>query len=530
MLEGDGVGLVRYDQDASVVQPVLQVGGGGISDLNRSSTVDLIRGHSFDPAGATSIGDGIFEGRQILSNAAGSYDVKALVVLTDGVENRSRYIADVAAEINEKTYAIGLGTPQNTSAAALQTISGNNGGFLLVTGAIGADNRFLLQKYFLQILAGVTTAEVVLDPDGQLAPGRVHRIPFQLTEADAGVDVILLSSFVEAVDFRLQTPNGLILEPWRAMSEPAMRYVLGKGVSYYRLVLPTQLVADRFDQGGTWHALLTIGRPRLRPSGDNDQGIDTSIARGLHANQAQRLRAQRRSGVMNEQRRSFAVSQNANPSTLRSGALAWHATHQIGAPSGDGGHALPFSLIVHSYSSVSLRAELQQSGYEPGALVRVEAFLTQSGVSLREEAAVWGELTRPNGAVSTIEFRRGDPGAYAAEFIAGGTGVHKLRLRARGRTRLGLPFTREQTLTAVVWRGGDRDAETASGGGDRLIDSLADRDGALCQLLECLLKGGGIEPDLERRLRAAGIDLEHIRRCLEVHCAHSGKRRAQSDG
>ena len=113
--------------------------------------------------------------------------------MTDGIENRARYIADVASANQRATYALGLGTPQNTSAAALQTISGNNGGFLLITGAIGTDNRFLLQKYFLQILAGVSNADVVLDPEGELSPGRVHRIPFQLTRADAGVDVILLT-------------------------------------------------------------------------------------------------------------------------------------------------------------------------------------------------------------------------------------------------------------------------------------------------------------------------------------------------
>ena len=106
--------------------------------------------------------------------------------MTDGIENRARYIADVAPQINEATYALGLGTPQNTSAAALQTISGNNGGFLLITGAIGTDNRFLLQKYFLQILAGVSNADVVLDPEGELSPGRVHRIPFQLTARRCG--------------------------------------------------------------------------------------------------------------------------------------------------------------------------------------------------------------------------------------------------------------------------------------------------------------------------------------------------------
>src|SRR6185295_5765750 len=143
-----------------------------------------------------------------------------------GVENSTRMIADVAGQINEFTYAVGLGKPQNISVQALQNISGNNGGYMLVTGAIGTDNRFLLQKYFLQILAGISNADVVLDPEGELSPGRVHRIPFQLTGADTGVDVILLTPYTQIVDFRVQTPSGLIIEPWRAMSEPGMRYVL----------------------------------------------------------------------------------------------------------------------------------------------------------------------------------------------------------------------------------------------------------------------------------------------------------------
>lgn len=525
MLEGDGVGLVRYDQDAQVVQQVLQLGAGGISDLNRGNAIDLIRGNSFDPAGATSIGDGIFEGRQILNNAAGGYDVKAIAVLTDGVENRSRYIADVAAEINEKTYAIGLGTPQNTSAAALQTISGNHGGFLLITGSIGTDSRFLLQKYFLQILAGVSNAEVVLDPDGELAPGIVHRIPFTLTDADAGVDVILLSPFVKAVDFRLQTPTGLILEPWRAMAEPAMRYMLGNGVSYYRLVLPTQLIAERFDQGGAWHALLTVGHPRLKPSVDNEQGIDTGIARGMHAGQAQRLRAQRGS-VVSEQRRSFAIAQMA--ASFDSAAMARTAHVSAGADVAGTRRTLPYSLIVHSYSNVSLRAEARQSSYEPGALVQVEATLTQSGLPALIEGVVWGELTRPDGTQVNVEFQPVEAGRFTAQFVAGTTGVHRLRVRGRGRTRKGMPFARERTLTAAVWRGGDRDAEAGTGGVDRLIEALDERDERLCELLKCLLRyGGSVEPELEKRLRAAGLDMEHIRKCLESICARARRPRSQ---
>jgi hypothetical protein len=499
MLEGDGVGLVRYDQDAQVVQPVLQLGAGGISDLNRSNTLDLIRGNSFDPAGATSIGDGIHEGRQILDTAAGTYDVKALAVLTDGVENRERYIADVAGEINERTYAIGLGTPQNTSAAALQTVSGNHGGFLLVTGAIGTDNRFMLQKYFLQILAGVSQAEVVLDPDGQLVPGVVQRIPFQLTEADAGVDVILLSPYVKAVDFRLQTPSGLLLEPWRALADPAMRYIAGREVSCFRLVLPAQLQADRYDQGGTWHALLTIGSPKLQPTAGHEQGIDASIVRGLHATPAQRRRTMQSTAITGELQRSFAVAQAEN-------ASAPGATR--------GQRALPYSLLVHSWSSVALRAELFQASHEPGARVDVSAVLTQSGIPLDSQAAVWADVTRPDGSSFTLVLLATEPGRHAASFIAGSPGVHKLRLRARGQTRKGMTFTREQTLTAVAWRGGDRDPVQGGGRGHE----------SLCEWLECLLRRGGvIQPELEKRLREAGLDLDALRKCVAGHCNDRGR-------
>ena len=49
MLEGDGIGLVRYNEDAQQLQQVLQLGAGGLSDVNRSATKDLINGNSLDP-------------------------------------------------------------------------------------------------------------------------------------------------------------------------------------------------------------------------------------------------------------------------------------------------------------------------------------------------------------------------------------------------------------------------------------------------------------------------------------------------
>jgi hypothetical protein len=494
MLDGDGVGIIRYNEDAQRLQPVLALGPGGLSDVNRAAAHDIVNGNGLDPQGATSIGDGIFEGRAVL-DAAPPFDVKALVVLTDGMENSPRSIADVAGQINERTYAVGLGRPQNISVPALQTVSGNNGGFLLMTGAITGDNRFLLQKYFLQILAGISDAEVVLDPDGVLTRDVVHRIPFQLSDADSGVEVVLLTPRPDIVDFRLQTPNGLLLEPWRARSEPTMRYETGSGVAYYRLALPIELRPQRFDQAGTWHAVLQIGRPQTEPTPDNDDGVDLSVLRGRRA-RADRPLPRRR--LFEFERAHAVAAEQAGQAEVETSAAA--------RQDGPGRGAVPYSLVVHAYSSVSLRAHAGQRSYEPGAEVTVNAVLGQSGIPVENDPYVWAEITRPDGSTEVMTLGSTGPGEFGGVVGTTAPGVYRVRVRARGRTRSQRPFVRERTVTAAVWTGGDN--PTGPGGAGGL-------DGALCNVVTCLLKEGVIDRTLEERLRKQGFDLGRARACLE---------------
>jgi L-Lysine epsilon oxidase N-terminal/L-lysine epsilon oxidase C-terminal domain/von Willebrand factor type A domain len=507
MLEDDGVGVVRFNENAQVLEPVVPLGSGGLSDVNRGNTKDIINGNGLDPSGQTSIGDGIFDGRGILNATTTPFDVKSLVVLTDGVENQARWIADVAADINEFTYAVGLGQPQNISVPALQTISGNNGGYLLVTGAIGTDNRFLLQKYFLQILAGISNAEIVLDPEGQLVQGRVERIPFQLTGGDAGVDVILLTPLTRIVDFRVQTPSGQIIEPWRAMSEPGMRFVLSDGVSYYRLALPFEFMPDRFDGGGTWQALLTIGRPRLERS-DSRDGSDPAIRHPAVTQPTELAMAPAR--LARAQRASVLASED--PAT----AFTTSATH-IQDP---GERTLPYSLVVHAYSNLTLEASVEQTSFVPGAPMRLHASLAQSGIPLPQGARVWAEITAPSGALSTVAMQEAGQGQFGGEFTTTTPGVYRIRVRALGTTVTGEPFTREKTLTGAVWRGGDQIADPRNSS-EVIVEYLRDRDERLCALLTCLLRSPTITPELERRLRELGINLDLALKCLAEFCRGS---------
>ncbi|SHM68755.1 LodA/GoxA family CTQ-dependent oxidase [Cryptosporangium aurantiacum] len=437
MLENDGVGLVRFNQDAQALQPVLPLGTGGLSDVNRGRIRDLLSSTELDPDGETSIGDGIAEGRNLLSAAGGDFDGGALVVLTDGLENQERWIADVVGGLTASTYAIGFGQPQNISVPALQALSGNTGAYLLVTGAINSDDRFRLHKYFLQVLAGIAQAEVVLDPDAKLPEGEVERFPFSLVAEDSGVDVVLLTPDPDAVDFRLETPSGQLIEPWRAEVEPGMRHVRSKGVAYYRIALPFEYEQDRFDHAGTWHVVVRWGAPRDERT-ESPNGTDHSL---------------RYVGSAPADVVPGAPDTDDLPRLARRAVLAAEGVAQVDVPTAaarSGG--VPFSLLVHAYSSLTFSAHVTQREFGPGSWVDLDATLVRAGVPLVGWGQVWAEVTRPDTEPLTVALAEDDGGRFTGGFAAHQLGTYRIRIRGRGTTPSGEQISREKTLTAVVWR------------------------------------------------------------------------------
>lgn len=449
MLEGDGVSVVRYNQDAQAVGGRVTLGppptpSNPIS-ITRDGVKGTIDGPDLAPGGSTSIGDGIFEGRNAL--ATSTSPVKALVVMTDGLENQPRWIHDVASSVDEQTFAVGLGTPQNTSAAALQALTGNHGGYLLVTGAITAGRRFVLTKYFLQILAGVSNAEVLLDPEGTLVPGMEARIPIHVCEADGGLDVILLADAPEAIDFRLRSPQGDVIDPAVADARPDIQFVRSRGVGYYRMSLPFAPRPQRRQQEGTWHALLRLAR--YGHAGEQAAFVGRT--------------------------REFR-----------------------------------YALLVHAYSELTFRPWLAQASHEPGRLVQIGGTVTEFGMPVAT-ASVRARITTPDGTVRSLTLSPTAAGEFRGDFTTTIAGVYDVQLRATGRTARGVAFQREQIRTAFAWSGADRTPQPGEGVGDR--------DRRLCELLECVLSHGAITPELEKRARAAGLDIEVLRRCVARWCA-----------
>ena len=444
--DNTGIGVVAFDTDAQAVMPVTEAGP-PVFGAGRAAARDAVRDHATNPAGLTAIGDGVEAAHAMLAPETG-YDVRATIVFTDGHETAAKYIADVADMVTDRVYAIGLGTADAIQPAALTALTNGTGGYMLLTGELGNTDTFLLAKYYLQILAGVTNEDIVLDPQGSIAPGQRHRIPFALSEADISADVILLCPAPRAVRLALETPAGVLVTPADAAALPGTGFVEGANVAYYRFTLPVPVGAGA--AAGVWHAVLEVDGPLFK----------------RHLATLERQRA---------------------------GLYRQIATH-----------GLPYSLNVHAYSNLRLRASLAQDGQEPGARLTLRAVLTEYGLPVSGRARLRAEVTRPDGTAAVLPMPETDAGVFEAGLQATHAGVYRCTVKAVGRTLRHRPFTREQIVTGQVWRGGNQPPPR---GGDVPVE------GQLCEQLRCLVDGGGLSPELLARLRALGLDLDALRKC-----------------
>jgi len=417
--EGNALGIVSFDQDAydvvGITGPLGPPPANPFDDLTRTNLKNLILTHNPNPQGNTSIGDAVAQAHAMLQTpAAAGYLKKAIVVFTDGFETAGQYISDVHNLLtDDNVFAVALGTAQQTQPAALTELCHEHQGFLRLTGALSNDDVFRLNKYFLQILAGVTNEDIVVDPEGWINPGEKHRIPFLLNEADIGSDVILLTQAPQAIKFDLEAPDGSILDRVLANTTPGTSHSFGTNVSFYRMTLPA-LIGGAGQQEGTWHAVLSGG-----------QQVPGSLT---HVDTAAAFK----------------------PDV----------------------HGVHYSLLVHSYSNLRLCARLTQNSYQPGAWLNVRAILTEYGLPVDHRTLVRAEMVRPDMTTAILALNEVQPGVFETNIQATLPGVYQFRVLAAGATLRGRPFTREQGLSGFVWRGGDTPPPTGKDDPGRRDDAI----------------------------------------------------------
>jgi len=405
--KNNGIGIIRFDQDSyppndptyggMVITKVLS---DGFADAARVQALGVIAAHGAH--GDTSVGDGLEMARnQLNALPAGSYDQKAIILLTDGLENSPKSIAEVTGGlIDQKTFAVGLGNESQVNTSALTALAGSTGGYLLLSGLLSSslDDQFRLRKFFLQILAGVTNSSIVKDPLGYINVGTRIRIPFQLSEADINCRVILLTDS-SSVKLSIETPQGDVIDAGNAAGF-GVTFDTTTNLKTSRFNLPIAFQANTI-QAGTWFAILEIEEypypvPRIAQASSEE-----------------------------------SFSQDSQFDLVSKG--------------------IKYCLSIHSFSNLRMTATISQSGFVPGSTFSLRSSLKEYNLPVERRAIVRVELEYPDHTYAVLPLTETEPGIFQTSLTANLVGTYRFRVIAEGGTYKGVPFTREQLLTAAVF-------------------------------------------------------------------------------
>ena len=254
LFDDNGVAMVAF---AKAAQKLTDLAPAGFLDSPvRTQARNEINSHGpkthFPP---TSIGAGLAEAAKIYANSpsAGDFDIQAIIVFTDGWENTKPWISEVGSIIDGRVYAVGVADAASTNNDVLRQLADDTGGFMNVTGALHVDDEFLLEKFFLQVLAGVTNRDIVRDPDGALESGVIDRVPFQVTSSDISFDAVVLCRAPRDVVIELEAPGGTILTK-KVLPPASLR--TGTASAAFRISLPVIPPGVKWE--GRWHIRLKL--------------------------------------------------------------------------------------------------------------------------------------------------------------------------------------------------------------------------------------------------------------------------------
>lgn len=398
--DDDRIGLVRFNQDAQLHLAIETAGGMGDG---RAHAIAALADSNLNPSGGTAIGDGMIQGNTMLTPPS-SATRKAMLVLTDGVETASEYISAVTLGAGIRAYAVGFGLPQNVNVDKLSAVTGNTGGYLLITGDLDSQNEFRLHKYFAQILAGISGDSIVVDPRAEIGVGETQRVPFYVTEADIQFDAVLLTHF-RVLRFTLEAPDGTRIDPTNVAGFNG-QFIQGQQCRYYRMTLP--VIAGSLARNlGKWHIVITY------PGGRSLEPV--------------------------------LVAKPRNPAVAARNGEEKAAARTAFNP------RRSYHVLVRARSSIQMEARVQQRGFGPDAQQTVVAHLRAFGLPLRQNVNLLAQISRPDGVNTMLPLVHAGNGRYEARLDDTKLyGTYQITVRAAGQTPGNWPLQREQTLTGVV--------------------------------------------------------------------------------
>jgi subtilisin family serine protease/photosystem II stability/assembly factor-like uncharacterized protein/uncharacterized protein YegL len=229
MVDGDMVGVVSYSSYATVNYPLTTITG-----TVRNDAKNAIGGIS--ASGSTSIGDGLQTGQDQLTTSGQATHPWAMVLLSDGLENTAPYVADALPDIvASKTVVHTIGLGSGADEALMMDIAAQTGGTYHF-----APSSQELAGIYNSIAGAVSGQQTLFSFTGTAQQGVTdeYDVVVDSTVSEATFSINWSSSSSD-LDLTLRKPNGQIIDPTAATSDPNVDYVSGPTYEYYRVRAPT---------------------------------------------------------------------------------------------------------------------------------------------------------------------------------------------------------------------------------------------------------------------------------------------------
>ncbi|KAK3368721.1 von Willebrand factor type A [Podospora didyma] len=244
---GNRVGLVSFSTTAAtdlVLTPLTTA-----SKLTLIGTSPFAGGKvgMLTPSGSTSIGDGLEKARVQLP--AGGQNGRAILLMTDGMENTAPLISTITQNLNGITvHAIGFGSDANLDGTRLSNLASSHGGIYT-----RAESGVSLQKFFSQAFGNIFETGLLMDPELNLPSSVVVAPPqtFDVCREDALTVAVGWDKTAGFLGVNLTSPNEIVIGSLSAGTEA----VDGRVWTYLRVPLPYAGT----EQAGRWN--VTVFRP-----------------------------------------------------------------------------------------------------------------------------------------------------------------------------------------------------------------------------------------------------------------------------
>ena len=407
---GDKLGFWKYNHQNSEYMALDFITDAKKSAIEAAELSDaaLTDNSRLRPTGATGIGGAMQNAAAALGGPLADRK-QVLVVLTDGIENRSPYILNVigpieAANPNLQMYSVGLGS--NIEAGKLQSITNmGSEGYHQVSDSLTGESLYDLETFYFKIFSNATGMDLVVDPThvvNLLNPNPIIIDSARIISSDRSANFLVLDDPVLRAFYNLEfiSPTGQVIVPGVTIGGIPIQQASRRTYKIYRIVFPD--IAQAGAYVGDW--LL-----RLTPNGKwSREAVKQALAES-----------------------DIKHSSYINP-------------HQGLVPIG-------FAAAVSS--NYNLAVAVSANNYLPGAEVKLEGSLSDRGWPA-VQGQVNVKVTAPNGTSSMMTLHddgtHGDvtanDGTWANRFVqTSAAGVYKFLFQSVGHNARGELAPREAT-------------------------------------------------------------------------------------